>query len=61
MGTELRCTAPHPTVQGWVCRAKLNVRIPRGFEVRDGEHPECVPVTCWKCGAEYAVCPVKAA
>lgn len=60
--TEIRCSAPHPEVPGWVCRAKLSVFLTPGYELLEGDAPpQCVPVICWRCGAEYAVCPVQVA
>lgn len=60
MKVEIRCERPHPVVKGWSCRAKLNIAVPDGFEVREGAAPDlrCVTVTCWRCGATYEVCPV---
>lgn len=60
---EIRCNAPHPKVSGWACRAKLNVALPRGYEVRERarEAPDCLHVTCWRCGTLHLVCPVRSA
>lgn len=55
----MRCTAPHPEVKGWVCRAKLNVAVPPSYEVktRPTGRADCLRVTCWRCGTTYDICP----
>lgn len=61
MGTEeVRCTAPHPTVPGWSCRARLYAASPESVDIqpREGRVPDgCLHLVCPRCGTEYIVCP----
>jgi hypothetical protein len=56
---ELRCTAPHPRIRGFTCRAKIATMI--GAELvshRPGRPPkDSLPIQCWRCGAWYRVVP----
>ena len=61
---DIRCEAPHPTVPGWRCRARLAGVFPGAFEIqpRAGDVPrECIALVCPRrgCGAEYVACPVE--
>jgi len=60
---ELRCTAPHPKILGWSCRAKLADAVLDSVTLSPGvaHAPGCVVLRCDRCGAEYTVCPVKKA
>lgn len=59
---EIRCTAPHPKVPGWECRAKLTEIYPGSVSLarRNGHPPKpgCVTLRCERCGTEYEACPV---
>lgn len=56
--TPIRCTAPHPTVPGWECRARLVDAVPGTVQVEQGERPPpgCVLIVCSRCGARYVAC-----
>lgn len=57
---EVRCAAPHPTVRGWTCRARLYAAEPDTVDItpRDNGVPRgCLHLICPKCGTEYVACP----
>lgn len=57
---EIRCTGAHPSDPRRECRAKLADVVPGSVSVKANgpTQPGCVRLRCWRCGAEYVVCPV---
>ena len=51
----LRCTAPHPSIPGWVCRARLVDAVPGTVDLEPGDAPPPggIGVVCPRCGARY--------
>lgn len=54
----VHCPAPHPTVPGWVCNARLFDAVPGTVDLlaTPAVPPGCVAVKCPRCGAVYVVC-----
>jgi hypothetical protein len=60
MSPEIRCAAPHPTVHGWTCNAKLADAPRTGYRVAvaDRTREECWIIACPRCGTKYHLCHV---
>lgn len=58
---QLRCSAPHPTIPGFQCRALLATAPAGSVEVRTAEEDAegCALLRCRRCGTEYLLCPVE--
>jgi len=57
---EVRCKAPHPTISGWTCRAKLADVAPGRIVVRR-EHDKVpsggVVIACGRCKTRWLLHP----